>query len=154
MARLFSALSLIAVALWAGGLWFAGGAVAPMLFRAAPDRQVAGMLAGQMFTLLAWVGLACGFLVMIHAVSRAGPAALRTGLFWIVAAMVALTAAGQFGVQPILAALKTQALPREVMESVLRDRFAAWHGVASVLYLLQALLAIPMVLLASRGAPR
>ncbi len=154
MARFFSALSSIAIAFWAGGLWFAGGIVAPMLFRAAPDRQIAGALAGQMFTLLAWVGLACGFLVMIHAVARSGPPALKTGLFWVVAAMVALTAAGQFGVQPILAALKAQALPREVMESVVRDRFATWHGVASILYLLQALLAVPMVLLAGRGAPK
>jgi hypothetical protein len=40
------------------------------------------------------------------------------------------------------------------MESVVRDRFATWHGVASILYLLQALLAVPMVLLAGRGAPK
>jgi hypothetical protein len=154
MARLFSALSTLAVALWAGGLWFAGAVVAPLLFRAAPDRQVAGALAGQMFTLLAWTGLGCGFYILIHAVARTGPAALKTGLFWVVAAMLVLTAAGQFGVQPILATLKAEALPREVMESVLRDRFAAWHGVASILYLIQALLALPMVLLAVRAPAR
>lgn len=149
-----AALSRVAIALWAGGLWFAGGVMAPMLFRAAPDRQVAGALAGRMFSLLSWIGLACGFYVLIQSVARSGPAALRTGLFWVVAAMLALTAVGQFGVQPILASLKTEALPREVMESVLRDRFATWHGVASILYLLQALLAVVMVLLAGRGQAR
>ena len=154
MARLFSAFSTLAVSFWAGGLWFAGGLVAPLLFRAAPDRQVAGALAGQMFTLLAWVGLGCGLYVLVHAVARAGPAALKTGLFWVVSLMLLLTAVGQFGVQPVLAAIKAEALPREVMESVVRDRFAAWHGVASVLYLIQALLALPMVLLAARAPLR
>jgi len=64
--------------------------------------------------------------------------------------MVALVVAGQFGVQPILASLKEQALPREVMESVFRDRFATWHGVASILYVIQSLLAVGMVLLGRR----
>lgn len=154
MGRLFSALSTVAITLWAGGLWFAGAVVAPMLFRAAPDRQLAGALAGRMFSLLSWIGLACGLLVLVHSVARSGPAALKTGLFWVVAAMLTLTVIGQFGVQPILAGLKAEALPREVMESVLRDRFATWHGVASILYLLQAFLAVGMVLLAGRGTSR
>jgi hypothetical protein len=34
----------------------------------------------------------------------------------------------------LMAQLKADALPREVMESVLRDRFATWHGVSSILY--------------------
>ena len=56
--------------------------------------------------------------------------------------MLALTAVSQFGLQPWLAQLKAQALPREVMESVLRDRFATWHGISSILYLLQSVLGL------------
>jgi hypothetical protein len=52
--------------------------------------------------------------------------------------MLLLTVAGQFGVQPILAQLKADSLPREVMESALRDRFMVWHGVSSVVYLIRA----------------
>ena len=60
--------------------------------------------------------------------------------------MLALTLVGHFGFQPILAQLKAQAMPVDVMQSVFRDRFMAWHGVASMAYLLQSLLGIVLVL--------
>jgi hypothetical protein len=62
--------------------------------------------------------------------------ALWAGGLWVSGYLVVV--AGQFGVQPILAGLKEQALPREVMESVFRDRFATWHGVASILYVIES----------------
>ena len=150
MSRILAALQEIVLALWAGGLWTVGYLVAPLLFRVAPDRQIAGTLAGTLFTAMAFVGLGCAAYVLVYRLGRAGLGALRQGFFWVVVLMVILTVAGQFGVQPILAGLKEQALPREVMESVLRDRCIAWHGVASVLYVLQSLLAVAMVLLAAR----
>ena len=64
-----------------------------------------------------------------------------------------LVALGEFAVQPILEGLKDQALPYQVMESVFRDRFAAWHGVASVLYLIECALGVVLVLL-QESAPR
>jgi hypothetical protein len=36
------------------------------------------------------------------------------------------------------------------MESVLRDRFMAWHGVASILYLIQSVLGLLLVWLQGR----
>ncbi len=65
--------------------------------------------------------------------------------------MVILTVVGQFGVQPILAGLREQALPRQVMEGVLRDRFATWHGVASILYVIECALGAALVLLQARA---
>jgi hypothetical protein len=65
--------------------------------------------------------------------------------------MLGLTAASQFGIHPLLAQLKADALPREVMESVMRDRFVTWHGIASILYLLQSLLGLLVVVGAGRG---
>jgi len=64
--------------------------------------------------------------------------------------MLLLTLAAEFGVQPILASLRHQALPKEVVESVFRDRFAAWHGVASVLYVIQSVLGVLLVWLQGR----
>jgi len=151
MARFFSALDHIAVALWAGGLWIVGYLVAPLLFLKAPDRQVAGQLAGQMFAAMAFVGLGCAAYVLVFRLARQGFSAMKQALFWVVVLMAALAVAGHFGVQPILASLKAQALPREVMESVLRDRFATWHGVASILYLIESLLAVALVLFAARS---
>jgi len=151
MARFFSALDHIAVALWAGGLWIVGYLVAPLLFLKAPDRQVAGQLAGQMFAAMAFVGLGCAAYVLVFRLGRQGFSAMKQALFWVVVLMAVLALAGHLGVQPILASLKAQALPREVMESVLRDRFATWHGVASILYLIESLLAVALVLLAARS---
>jgi uncharacterized membrane protein YhaH (DUF805 family) len=82
---------------------------------------------------------------------RAGSAVLKRSAFWLVLAMLLLTAASLFGIQPLLAQLKADALPREVMESVLRDRFATWHGVSSILYLLQSVLGVLVVVGAGRG---
>jgi hypothetical protein len=151
MARLFAALDHIAVALWAGGLWIVGYLVAPLLFLRAPDRQVAGQLAGHMFAAMAFVGLGCAAYLLVFRLARQGFSAMKQALFWVVVLMAALAVAGHFGVQPILASLKAQALPREVMESVLRDRFATWHGVANILYLIESLLAVALVLLAARS---
>ncbi|MBM3393551.1 MAG: DUF4149 domain-containing protein, partial [Betaproteobacteria bacterium] len=36
-------------------------------------------------------------------------------------------------------------------ESVFRDRFAMWHGVASILFLVQSLLGLMLVLLQRRA---
>ncbi len=152
MGRLFSALDHIAVALWAGGLWIVGYLVAPLLFLKAPERAIAGQLAGQMFAAMALVGLGCAIYLLVYRLARQGFAAMKQVVFWVVVLMAVLAVAGHFGVQPILASLKTQALPREVMESVFRDRFATWHGVASILYLIESLLAVALVLLAGRRA--
>jgi hypothetical protein len=149
--RLLAAVHDIAIALWAGGIWVSGYLVAPLLFRSAPDRQIAGNLAGSIFTAMAFLGLACAAYLLVYRVGRDGLQALRQGGFWVVIAMVALVIAGQFGIQPIMAGLKEQALPREVMESVFRDRFATWHGVASILYVVQSVLAVGLVLPGGRA---
>jgi hypothetical protein len=65
--------------------------------------------------------------------------------------MLALTLAGEFGVQPVMAALKQQALPSPVMESALRDRFVLWHGISSVIYLIESVLGAALIVLLGRG---
>lgn len=139
------ALQSIAVTLWIGGLWVVGLVVAPFLFQTLADRAQAGLLAGHLFATMAYVGLGCGAYLLLFRLAIFGGHALSQLLFWMVLLMVALDAAGQFGVQPIMAGLKQQALPKEVMESLFRDRFAAWHGVASVLYLIECALGLIVV---------
>ena len=78
--------------------------------------------------------------------ARSGARGFRQPCFWIVVLMLVLTVAGLFGVRPILAVLKQRALPGEVMQSILRDRFATWHGVSSVLYLIECVLGLVLVL--------
>jgi len=150
--RKFSeALFFVVIALWVGGMWAIGYMVAPVLFASLGDRQLAGLIAGKLFALMGWVGLGSAAYLMAFLFLRNGAGAFRRSLFWLVLAMALMTAASQFGIQPLMAQLKLDALPREVMDSVLRDRFATWHGVSSILYLLQSLLGLWLVVAGSRG---
>jgi uncharacterized membrane protein len=152
MRKLADLLYVFAITLWVGGLWAIGYVVAPTLFHElSANRALAGNLAGRMFTMIAWVGIVCAAYLMLLLFLRRGVAAFRSGVFWLVLLMLLLTLAGHFGVQPIMAQLKSEALPREVMETVLRDRFARWHGVSSVLYLIQSVLGAALVALQQRG---
>jgi len=150
MKSLAEALYAVALTLWIGGLWVIGYLVAPTLFYTLADRALAGSLAGKLFTLIAYVGIGSAIYVMLFRIARFGGACFKQGIFWIVMIMLLLTLAAEFGVQPILASLKHQALPKEVVESVFRDRFAAWHGVASVLYVIQSVLGVLLVWLQGR----
>ena len=151
MGRFADALQSIIATLWVGGMWAIGYIVAPVLFSRLGDRALAGLIAGKLFSLIAWIGIAGAFYLLVYRLVRNGSAAFRQGVFWIVLLMLALVCAGEFGIQPIMAALKEEALPKQVMESVLRDRFAAWHGVSSVLYIIQSLLGAAMVVLLGRS---
>jgi hypothetical protein len=149
--RLAESLYALAITLWVGGLWAIGFIAAPSLFASLKDRVLAGELAGNLFGLIAWVGIACASYLLAYLVVRRGQAVLRSGVFWLVLAMLVLALAGHFGIQPILAQLKAEAWPQSVMESTVRDRFAAWHGLAGGLYVLQSLLGAALVLLQGRG---
>ncbi len=141
----------IALTLWIGGMWTVGLLVAPALFHTMTDRVVAGSIAGKLFTLIAYIGIGCAIYLLLYRLIRFGASGLKHGRFWIVLAMLTLVLVGEFGVQPVLAAIKSQALPAEVMESVFRDRFATWHGVASVLYLIECLLGVLLIWLQGRN---
>jgi hypothetical protein len=150
--RKFSeALWFIGITLWVGGLWSIGYIAAPVLFASLGDRQLAGMVAGKLFSLMGWIGLGSAAYLLLFLLVRRGGLAFRSGVFWLVFSMGVLAAASQFGIQPLMAQLKADALPREVMASVLRDRFAAWHGISSILYLVQSLLGLWLVVWANRG---
>ena len=151
MGRFAEALQSIAATLWVGAMWGIGYIVAPLLFSRLGDRALAGLIAGKLFSLIAWVGIGCAIYLLLFRMVRSGTGVFRQGVFWIALLMLALVCAGEFGIQPIMAALKEEALPKQVMESVLRDRFAAWHGVSSVLYIIQSLLGAALVVLLGRS---
>jgi len=154
MRRLASALYSVLVAVWVGGMLAIGFIAAPVLFSQLADREAAGGLAGAMFSIMALVGLGCGTCLLLFVLVGKGWRAFQSGVFWLVLLMLGLTVAGHFGVQPILLQLQADALPRRVMDSALRDRFTAWHGVSTALYLLQSALGLALVILQDRGKGR
>ncbi|MBI5936335.1 MAG: DUF4149 domain-containing protein [Betaproteobacteria bacterium] len=133
------------LALWVGGTWAIGYLAAPVLFSALGDKMLAGHLAGEMFKWMAVFGVAAAIYLLIFRFNRFGSDAFKQGFFWLVLLMLLITLAGRFGIQPILEQLKGQALPQDVMHSLVRDRFQTWHGVSSVLYLIQSVLGLVLV---------
>ena len=145
MNSVWEGLANIILVVWVGSLLTLGAIAAPVLFSAVEDKQLAGMLAGKMFTVGAWIGLTSGVFLLIYCLVRDGAQALKSVFFWLVLIMLLLTIAGHFGVQSILQNLKNQALPLAVMQSVFADRFSQWHGISRILWIIQSGLGVVLV---------
>jgi hypothetical protein len=137
--------ALIVITLWVGALWTSGG-VAYLLFDTLEDKRLAGQLAGIIFNYLSYLGMFAAGYLLLQRLFAFGAKALKQGYFWALVFMLLLVLAGHFGIQPLLAQLKVDALPIDVMQSVFSDRFKTWHGVASIAYLIQCLLGFVVVL--------
>ncbi len=133
------------VTLWAGSLWTVGYLAAPLLFLTLPDRMLAGTIAGTLFRAEAWVSLVCGTLLL--ALFRADSyLSSRNTLTRLVIGMLLCVLIGYFGLQPFMAEIRQAAAQAGgVMDEAMRSRFGMLHGVASVIYLLQSLLAVALV---------
>lgn len=151
MKNISSTLASLLTTAWVGSLWAVGYLAVPVLFYAQPDRQLAGMLAGQMFSLVAYLGMVCGLYLLLQRINMSGRASFRQALFWVVTAMLLITLVLQCGIQPVMTNLKLQALPLDVMHSTFAGQFKMLHGVSSILYLIQSLLGIFLVVKTQRA---
>ena len=151
MNRIPEDMQAIAVTVWVGALWAVGLMVAPTLFHFVPDRVLAGSIAARLFMYTALLGMGCASYLLLFRLARFGSRAFRQAFFWVTLAMLALTLVGQFGVHPIIEAVRQQALAAQVLEGALRDRFATWHGVASALYIAECALGLILTLLHIRA---
>lgn len=135
--------------LWVGSLWAIGYLAVPVLFALLDDRGLAGMLAGRMFSLVSYLGLVCGGLLLAGTALRHGRAvwrSLRAGLLLV---MLSLVVVGEFGLQPLMAQLKADGLAEG---SVQAAQFARLHGIASLLYLINSLCGLLLVGMGGRQA--
>lgn len=138
-------LALIVTTFWVGSLWMAGIS-ASILFDTIEDRQLAGYAAGHLFAMVSYIGIASGLYLLIQHVIERKISSFNQGYCWIICAMLLLIFVGQYGIQPLLAQLKAEALPVDVMSSPYASQFSAWHGVAGFIYLVECLLGIALVL--------
>jgi len=145
LARGLSYLRLLLVTIWAGSLWTVGYLVAPVLFASLPDRSMAGSIAGMLFRAQAWLSLACGLLLLLLVWLDKSLSPKRTPVILMIA-MLACVLIGYFALQPFMAEVRAAAANNGgVMDEAMRSRFGMLHGVASVIYLLQSVLAIVLV---------
>ncbi|MEY4208213.1 MAG: hypothetical protein RLZZ20_1365 [Pseudomonadota bacterium] len=133
------------VTLWAGSLWTVGYLAAPLFFITLQDRILAGTIAGTLFRAEAWLSLVCG--VLLLTIFRADPyLPSRNACTRLVIGMLLCVLVGYFGLQPFMAEIRAAAAQAGgVMDEAMRARFGLLHGLASVIYLLQSLLAVLLV---------
>lgn len=146
MKNLGNNLAWLAATAWVGSLWAVGYLAVPVLFQTLPEKMLAGMLAGKMFSLVAYVGMVSALYLLVYRFRQSAGTAVRQAPLWIIATMLLLTLIGEFGFQPVMASLKAQALPADVMHSAFAGKFKALHGIASISYLLQSLLGAALIL--------
>ena len=134
------------LAVWLGSMVGVGYIAAPVLFRSLDDRQLAGSLAGQMFSVVGTMGLFIGLILVALSLFFLRARAVREWRFWTVVMMLLLVIAGQFIVQPYMVELK--ALGLDIAENA--RRFGMMHGVSSTLYLLTSLGGVVLILFGLR----
>jgi glucan phosphoethanolaminetransferase (alkaline phosphatase superfamily) len=141
--RIFRLLTVV----WVGSLLTIGYAVAPVLF-ASLDRMTAGSVAAQLFRIEGVIGVVCGVLLLAlcNVLIRRGDDAYRR-LRWLVAGMLVCVLVGYFALQPFMDALRiaAQEAGTDVGHSVYASRFGMLHGVSSLFYLIESLLALALV---------
>ena len=133
------------IALWVGSLWWMI-VVANVIFDKVPTSYLAGLIAGQLFEYLSYFSLVVLTFVMFRLFKGEGWRVVKNSLFWISLVILFIVLMNLFGIKPFLEALKIQALPKEVMESIFADRFSLWHGISSIAYLIHSLLATFLML--------
>lgn len=136
----------LALTLWLGGQWMVGWGVAPILF-AQLDSQLAGALAGRMFSLVEWLGLGCALVWLGLYTLRYGLHGHRHALARLVWAMLACSLLNQWLIHPVINQLKLAPVDAAGQASqMLGLGFGPWHGISSSVYLLQSVLGAVWVL--------
>lgn len=133
--------------LWIGGMWAVGYLATPVLFNALDDRQLAGMLAGKLFSAINIIGLLAGVLLLLGVLWRSSQQRLANWRLWLLVVMLLFTALSQFGVTPVIIEIRTQ----DMTDPAVAAQFARWHGLSSVLYLINSLAGLTLVVFGLNG---
>jgi len=129
------AIERILLTLWVGSLWVTGLVVAPLLFAELDDPALAGTVAGRLFTVTSYIGLASGAVLLASNV-RQYRAPNRRAMLLLV--MLVLVGIGQFLLAPQINELRLQGLTGSA-------RFGQLHGLASVVFLMNCVLGLVLV---------
>lgn len=139
------------LALWVGGLCAIGYIATPILFASLDDRQLAGMVAGKLFTAISWAGLGIGIILSVGTTMNEGVQWLRQWRAWALLLMLSIVIVMLFVLQPMMADLKAQG--PLVPGSEIAVAFGRLHGISSGIYLLMSLLGLTLVALGLRRPP-
>lgn len=138
-------LSFIFTSLWVGGLW-AMLMVTYVIFNMILSSYIAGVIVSNLFFYLNFFGMITLILILGFGFHSEKIKFFKKMQAWLALLLLLILSISFFGINPLLEALKVEAFPKEVMESVFADRFSAWHGIASIAYLIQCFLGIFLLL--------
>ena len=141
-------LFILIAGLWVGSLLTVGYLVAPAIFSTMTDRQAAGMVAGTIFKLEAYLSLivCIGLMALANLLVARGLNPFRL-IRWLLLAMLICSIAATFIFIPWMNSLRDNALAQgmPVMLSPSAILFGRLHGASSVLFMLQSALGIFLV---------
>jgi uncharacterized membrane protein len=126
-------LMLLSLVVWLGGLIFFSFVVAPSAFAVLPTRHMAGSLVSRSLSLLHWMGIVSGLVLLVASLlySRVttGAAHLFAARHLLIVVMLALTCVSQFGISPRMARLRATVgeIDRVPLNDPARVQFNALH---------------------------
>jgi len=131
---------------WIGGMWAVGYLVAPTLFAILDDRALAGTIAGRLFSVMSYVGLVCGSLLLLSLILAVGKRFFYQWRGYVLLGMLVIIVVGQFVLQPQMAAL------REVgLHGATTTAFMRLHGISQILFLAVSLGGLALVVFGVRN---
>ena len=128
----------ILLTIWVGAMWTVGYIVAPVLFQML-EKPVAGNVAGQLFSIISYIGLFSAIVLIINIIFKSGFDKRHWQLLTLIG-MLLLVMIGQFVLQPMMAELKEVGLTEAN-----RPEFGRLHGMASILFLINSLAGLALV---------
>ena len=149
--RIYSLLS----GLWVGTLLTVGFLVVPTLFSSLGDRQVAGMVAANLFKSTAYISVLISIVLMVltNYFVHLGKSQYQLDR-WLLLGMLACAIGAAFIIIPWMNSLRDQALylGLSVRESTHASLFNRLHGASSAIYILQSILGIALVWRTTKNA--
>lgn len=124
--------------IWVGAMWSVGYIVTPVLFQML-EKPVAGNVAGQLFTVVSYIGIFSAVALIINVLMQNG-FNRRHWQLWTLIGMLVIVLIGQFVFQPMMEELKAAGLSGDNVA-----KFGQLHGMASVLFLINSLAGLALV---------
>jgi uncharacterized membrane protein len=131
---------------WVGGMWAVGYLVAPTLFAMLEDKTLAGTIAGRLFTVMSYIGLVSGSLLLLSLLMDTGTSLFRRWRGPVLLGMLMIICIGQFVLQPQMVALRDAGLHGGNYHAFMR-----LHGISQILFLCVSLGGLALVLFGLRA---
>jgi len=131
----------ILLTLWVGGMWVVGPVVTPTLFKLIDDRTLAATVAGQLFTIMSFIGLFCGALLLLSHAWAKGRHVIKSWRAWLLVGMIVVIVIGEFILAPGIVEIRDAGMPADA-----KARFDMLHRTASTLFMMSSLAGLILVI--------